>query len=166
MRHQRRVASPRHTMMPRHERKVALVEQTIGMELPAGAVWRHAFDCTDAGGAEVNEALGRAEAFVEIMESAGVTQDQITVAVVVHGEAVFDVVNDSRHANEVAGSDHPNAALVERIIASGGEIWVCARSAAWQNVADDDLLPGVRFAPSAMVAHAELQRRGFSLNPY
>lgn len=142
------------------------MEQTIGMELPPGGVWRHVFDAAEAGGGEVNAGLGRADAFMEIMKAAGAAPDQITVAVVVHGEAVFDVVNASRHAAEVDGSDHPNAELVARIIDAGGEIWVCARSAAWQSVGDDDLLPGVRFAPSAMTAHAELQRRGFSLNPY
>lgn len=142
------------------------MEQTIRMELPSGGAWKHAFDAVDAGGTELNASLGRADAFVEIMETAGVEPDQVTVAVVVHGKAVFDVVNAERRANEIEGSDHPNAALVESVIAAGGEIWVCAISAAWQDVGDDDLLPGVRFAPSAMVAHAELQRRGFSVNPY
>ena len=142
------------------------MELTIGMELPAGAVWKHAFDAVEAGGREVNGGLGRADAFREIMETAGATPDQITVAVVVHGSAIYDVVNATRHEAEVDGSEHPNAVLVERIIATGGEIWVCARGAAGHNVGDDDLLSGVRFAPSAMTAHAELQRRGFSLNPY
>ena len=142
------------------------MEQTIEMDFPTGAFWKHAFDVVQAGGGEINEGLGRADAFREIMEEAGASPDQITVAVVVHGEAIFDVVNATRHATSVGGSDHPNAALVQQIIATGGEIWVCARSAAWHNVGDDDLLPGVRFAPSAMTAHAELQRRGFSLNPY
>jgi intracellular sulfur oxidation DsrE/DsrF family protein len=136
------------------------------MELPAGAAWKHAFDAAEAGGGEINGGLGRADAFREIMETAGVAPDQIKVAVVVHGEAVFDVVNASRHTAEVERSDHPNAVLVEQIIDAGDEIWVCARGAAGHNVGDEDLLPGVRFAPSAMTAHAELQRRGFSLNPY
>lgn len=139
---------------------------TIGMELPRDAVWKHAFDAATAGGDEVNGGLGRADAFIEIMETAGVDRDRIKVAVVVHGKAVFDVVTARRHAAEVEGSDHPNEGVVQSILAAGGEIWVCARSAAWQNVGDDDLLPGVLFAPSAMIAHAELQRRGFSLNPY
>lgn len=142
------------------------MERTIGMELPPDGMWHHAFDSIEPGGSEVNGDLGRADAFREIMEEAGVAPDHITVAVVVHGKAIFDVVNADRHAAEFEGSDHPNAALVERILAAGGEIWVCARSASWQGVGDDDLLPGVRFAPSAMTAHAELQRRGFSLNPY
>lgn len=140
--------------------------QTIGMELPPDAAWKHVFDSVEVGGKEVNGGLGRADAFLEIMESAGAAPHQATVAVVVHGRAVFDVVNFARHSVEFEGSDHPNATLVEQIIDAGGEIWVCARSAAWQDVGDDDLLPGVRFAPSAMTAHADLQRRGFSLNPY
>ncbi len=142
------------------------MEQTITMEFPAGAEWRHSFDVVEAGGSKINEGLGRVDAFREIMEEAGASPDRITAAAVVHGAAILDVVNATRHASEVEGSDHPNAALVQRIIETGGEIWVCARSAAWRNVGDDDLLPGVRFAPSAMTAHAELQRRGFSLNPY
>lgn len=142
------------------------VELTLGMELPSDATWKHSFDALEPGLGEVNGGLGRADAFLEIMESAGVSRDRVTVAVVVHGKAIFDVVNVDRHAAEVPGSDHPNAQLVEHLIASGAEIWVCGRSAAWQDVGDDDLLPGVRFAPSAMTAHADLQRRGFSLNPY
>lgn len=136
------------------------------MDLPREGDWKHSFDSLEPGGGEVNPGLGRADAFVEIMEDAGVGTDRLTVAVVVHGKAIFDVVNTTRHAAEVDGSNHPSAAVVEKILAAGGEIWVCARSAAWHEVGDDDLLPGVRFAPSAMAAHAELQRRGFSLNPY
>lgn len=139
---------------------------TANMELPDDAVWRHSFDAVDLGGAEVNGGLGRADAFIEIMRDAGVDEHRVQVAVVVHGEAVFDVVAAAPHRAHVGESDHPNAALVERIIASGGEIWVCARSATWQGVDDNDLLPGVGVAPSAMTAHADLQRRGFALNPY
>ena len=142
------------------------MEQTIGMELPPDAVWKHAYDTAAAGGGEVNAGLARADAFVGIMTRAGAGPDQVTVAVVVHDDAIVDVVNTDRHTTEVEGSEHPNKELVERILDAGGEIWVCAISAARQNVGDDDLLPGVRFAPSAMSAHADLQRRGFSLNPY
>ena len=142
------------------------MNQTIGMELPKDAVWKHSFDATKLGGSEINEDLGRAEAFFEIMRDAGVGADRVEVAVVVHGSAVFDVVNEERHRQQVPESDHPNATVVDRFLAAGGEVWVCARSANWHGVGDDDLLPGVRFAPAAMVAHAELQRRGFSINPY
>jgi intracellular sulfur oxidation DsrE/DsrF family protein len=136
------------------------------MELPDDGMWLHSFDVADAGGGEVNSGLGLADAFIDIMREAGVNADRVSVAVVVHGEAVFDVVGHERHRARFPESSHPNAARVERIVAAGGEIWVCARSATLQEVGDRDLLPGVRFAPAAMAAHADLQRRGFSLNPY
>ena len=142
------------------------MNQTIGMELPPDGYWKHSFDSTEGGGSETNEDLGRAEAFFEIMDEAGIESERVEVAVVVHGTAVFDVVNEERHSQKFPDSKHPNASLVERFIGAGGEIWVCARSANWHGVGGDDLLPGVMFAPAAMVAHAELQRRGFSINPY
>jgi len=145
---------------------LAIVTVTPSMELPDDAEWRHSFDTADGGGAEVNRGLGLADAFIDIMREAGVGDDHVTVAVVVHGDAIFDVVGAERHRAHTGASEHPNAELVERIISAGGEIWVCGRSAAWQDVGDEDLLPGVRVAPSAMTAHADLQRRGFSLNPY
>ena len=136
------------------------------MSLPPDAMWRHAFDAVEAGIGEISPGLGRAAAFLDIMSEAGAEAGQLEVAVVVHGPAIFDVVNPDRHTAEVEGSKHPTAEVVERLISAGGEVWVCARAASWHDVGDDDLLPGVRFAPSAMAAHADLQRRGFSINPY
>jgi intracellular sulfur oxidation DsrE/DsrF family protein len=136
------------------------------MDLPADGVWRHSFDTATGGDGGVNPGLGRADAFVGFMDEDGIPSDQVMVAVVVHDHAVSDVVDTGRRGTDTGTTDNPNVELVERILAAGGEIWVCGRSAEAQGVGDGDLLPGVRFAPSAMIAHAELQRRGFSLNPY
>lgn len=143
-----------------------MVPATPSMDLPADGVWRHSFDTNVGGGGNVNPGLGRADAFVQFMGEEGIAVAQVTVAVVVHDEAIPDVVNADRREADTGTRDNPNEAVVERILASGGQIWVCARSAEAQGVGDGDLLPGVRFAPSAMIANAELQRRGFSLNPY
>ncbi len=136
------------------------------MDLPDDAEWRHSFDTAVGGDGEVNQGLGLADAFLDLMEQSGVQPDRVTVAVVVHGEAILDVVIDERRAVDIERGDNPNLALVERIVRAGGELWVCARSAEWQAIGDEHLVPGVRFAPSAMIAHADLQRRGFSINPY
>lgn len=139
---------------------------TPSMDLPGDAHWRHSFDTAEGGDGGVNQGLGLADAFVGFMSDAGVRADQVSVAVVVHGPAILDVVVDERRRTTLDGADNPNVELVERIVDAGGEIWVCARSAENQDIGDGHLLPGVRFAPSAMVANADLQRRGFTLNPY
>ena len=56
--------------------------------------------------------------------------------------------------------------LVRRLIERGAEIWVCGFAAKYHGVGNKDLLPGVKMAPTGTVAHAELQRRGFTINPY
>lgn len=139
---------------------------TPTMELPDDGVWMHSFDTDTGGDGEVNRGLGQADAFVRFMAEDGIAPEAVTVAVVVHNSAIVDVVNADRREADTGSTDNPNVEFVERILAAGGQVWVCARSAEAQGIGDGDLLPGVHFAPSAMIAHAELQRRGFSLNPY
>ena len=101
------------------------------------------------------------------MENAGVDAWRVKSAVVVHGKAIYDISDAERYA-QAYGADvsNPNAEIVAQLIERGAEIWVCGVAARARGVGDDDVLPGVKMAPAAMVAHAELQRRGFSLNPY
>lgn len=140
---------------------------TPTMEFPADGQWQHAFDSIKGESAKTNAALARAVALYKHMEKAGIDPGQVTSAVVVHGPAIYDISNAARYEEAYgAGVINPNAALVAELVARGGEIWVCGVAAMHRKVGDDDVLPGVQMAPAAMVAHAELQRRGFSLNPY
>lgn len=142
------------------------------MELPADAEWKHSFDTYKGEKGVENAALGRAAEFYRIMEEAGVSADRVQTAVVIHGPAVFDVVNDERYAEKYGTGENgeparnPNFNTVAELVARGAEIWVCGIAAKHLGVGNADLLPGVKMAPAAMVANAELQRRGFTLNPY
>lgn len=140
---------------------------TPTMEFPADGQWQHAFDSIKGESGKTNAALARAVALYKHMEKAGIDPAQVTSAVVVHGPAIYDIANTSRYEEAYGeGVLNPNAELVAELIARGGEVWVCGVAALHRGVGDDDVLPGVQMAPAAMVAHAELQRRGFSLNPY
>jgi intracellular sulfur oxidation DsrE/DsrF family protein len=87
---------------------------------------------------------------------AGVPNDKLEVAVVVHGKAV----------KEVADELSANAELVAALIDHGVRIIVCGQSVAYYGVATGDLLPDVEMALSAMTAHAVLQQQGYTLNPF
>lgn len=140
---------------------------TPTMVFPADGEWKHAFDSIAGESGKTNPALARAVALYRHMEKAGVDSKQVKSAVVVHGPAIYDIANAARYEEAYGeGARNPNAELVAELMARGGEIWVCGVAAVSRGVGDDDVLPGVRMAPAAMVAHAELQRRGFSLNPY
>ncbi len=146
-------------------------EVTSDMSFPADAEFKHSFDAYESEAGKPNGAFARALAMHRALEAAGVEADNIRTAIVVHGPAVFDVVNDARYGAKYRQEDGEplrNQAYndIAELIARGTEIWVCGVAAEYHGVGNADLLDGVKMAPSGTVAHAELQRRGFTINPY
>ena len=144
--------------------KVATVKSD--MPLPGDATWKHAFDVVDGTAATLNEGIESAARFVNMMGENGVRGDRLKVAVVLHGPAVFDFTNAARYKAKYPSAANPNGALVRALLDAGVQIWVCGQSAAAQDVTNADLQPDVKMALSAITAHAELQRQGYSLNPF
>jgi len=139
---------------------------TSDMEFPADATWMHSFDAYESETGKPNGAFRRALGMIRAMEAEGVNPDRIKVAIVVHGPAVFDVVNDARYSEKYEGESNQNYNDIAQLIAYGAEIWVCGVAAKYHGVGNAHLLEGVKMAPSGTVAHAELQRRGYGLNAY
>ena len=147
------------------------VAVTSDMDLPADGEWKHAFDAYKGEAGKLNGPMQTALRFARAMEAEGIAASQVKVAIVVHGPAVFDVVSDERYKTKydtqfAKHTGNPSRAMVEKLIARGAEIWVCGVAAKYHKVGNADLLPGVKMAPSGTIAHAELQRRGFGINPY
>jgi intracellular sulfur oxidation DsrE/DsrF family protein len=135
----------------------AVAEVDVTMPIPPGTTFKHSFDVsTPAPSGEPNSSLVSAARFINMHARAGTATENIQVAVVVHGKAVKDV------ADELSTS----AALVAALIDKGVRIIVCGQSATYYDVSTDDLLPGVEMALSAMTAHAVLQQKGYTLNPF
>lgn len=138
------------------------------MPFPLGTEFHVSFDVArgaDAG--ELNRTLTSAARFLNMHVAAGMPADDLHLAVVVHGGAVRDVSGDrvyQGHHGEDA--ENANAALIAELQAHGVEIYVCGQSAAYYGVGNEDLLPGVTMALSAMTAHALLQQDGYTLNPF
>lgn len=129
----------------------------VTLPVPADAVFRHSFDVSSrASDGELNPTLASAARFINMHARAGIDEDRIEVAVVVHGKGIYDV------SAEAASNTGLVAALIDR----GVKIYVCGQSAAYYDVATDDLLPGVEMALSAMTVHALLQQEGYTLNPF
>lgn len=135
-------------------------------ETPKGVELKHSFDVSkqaDAGA--LNRTLVSAARFINMHARAGVDVEDIDVAVVVHGGAVNDVTGAAHYAEAVSG-ENANAALIEALTSKGVRVIVCGQSAAYYNVGNEDLLPGVEMALSAMTAHAVLQQAGYTINPF
>ena len=73
-------------------------------------------------------------------------------------------VNNAYRKNNEA--DNANVALIMALQKQGVDFYVCGQSAAYYGVKTEDLIPGVKMALSAMTAHALLQQKGYTLNPF
>ena len=148
-------------------------------------VYRHhkfkvAFDVSkQADTGELNRNLVSVARFINMHTAAGVKEKNIKLAVVIHGGATKDVTNEtyynasqngaSQNGASQDGDDkkaNANAALIKTLIDHGVEVYVCGQSAVFYDIDNTDLLPDVKMALSAMTAHALLQQKGYTLNPF
>ena len=93
--------------------------------------------------------------------SAGVNPANMQLAVVVHGQAVKDLVKPAEGAEMT-----PQMNMISQMLSHGVRFYVCGQSAAYYQVNNEDLLPGVIMSLSAMTVHAQLQQQGYTLNPF
>jgi intracellular sulfur oxidation DsrE/DsrF family protein len=144
---------------------VASVETT--MNIPADAAFAVAFDTsTRAEVGEINRTLSSAARFINMHVEAGMSVENIRVAVVIHGQASLDLTNAEFYSEQQDGAENANAAAIATLIANNVQIILCGQTAAYYEIGNEDLLPGVDMALSAMTAHALLQQDGFTLNPF
>ncbi|MCF6219515.1 MAG: DsrE family protein [Robiginitomaculum sp.] len=144
-------------------------------------VYRHhkfkvAFDVSkQAEAGELNRNLVSAARFINMHTAAGVKEKNIKLAIVLHGGAAKDVTSTEFYKaaqikkakdEKVEAKENANAALVKTLIDHGVEFYVCGQTAAYYDIDNADLLPGVKMALSAMTAHALLQQKGYTLNPF
>ncbi len=108
-----------------------------------------------------NRGFESAARFINMHVAAGIPEDRIELAVVVHGRAVLDLV-----AQGEGGEDNGSEAMVREMLEHGVRFIVCGQSAAAYGVSADDLIEGVEMHLSAMTAHALLQQDGYTVNPF
>lgn len=93
---------------------------------------------------------------------AGVPKEKMKVKVVIHGGAIFTLLNDENYQkrNEVA---NPNIKVYEALKAAGIDIYVCGQSLIARNLKTADLWPGVTIAHSAMTTLTTYVPQGYVL---
>lgn len=145
--------------------KVASVETT--MPIPKRAKFKILFDT--AKGAEagsINRTLNSAARFLNMQAKAGVPEKNMKVAVVFHGKGSFDLTRAGYYSEKFDGAENATAGLIKALTDKGVRIILCGQTAAYYNITNEDLLPGVEMALSAMTANALLQQKGYTLNPF
>jgi intracellular sulfur oxidation DsrE/DsrF family protein len=114
---------------------------------------------------EINRGLDSVARFLNMQARNGTPSDQLDMAVIVHGGAGKDMLNDDAY-NKRFGLNNPNAGLLAGLQAAGVKIYLCGQTAAHRGYAPDELNPAVSLALSAMAAHVQLQSEGYTLIPF
>ncbi|MDE1467208.1 DsrE family protein [Aurantiacibacter sp. D1-12] len=134
---------------------------------PLPTAFRHSFDVVQRSPERRNRGFESAARFINMHAANGVDRSRIDTAVVVHGGAVLDLLHDEAlMAREGEEGPNPSGDMVREMLDKGVRFIVCGQSAAAQGVTREDLIPGVEMALSAMTAHALLQQRGYTVNPF
>lgn len=146
--------------------KVAAVPDAL--PIPKGTVFMVDFDAHEkAGAGKLSRKYESAARFINMQAAAGVKPADIHIAFVVHGKASWDLANDATYkARYETDADNPNAKLIAELQQHGVRFIVCGQTAAYYDLNQKNLLPGVELSISAMTAHALLQQQGYTLNPF
>lgn len=134
--------------------------------LPENSRFTVAFDVASTGGeGVVNRKFDSLARFINMHVAAGVKKENIHLALVVHGNAVFDLLNDVSY-QEKYDTPNPNKPLLKALLENNVRVILCGQSAASKAVESGHLVEGVEIQLSAMTAHALLQQEGYTVNPF
>ena len=114
---------------------------------------------------DVNPAYEVPSRFINQGAVIGVPRRNVHVALVIHGTAGEDILNNAEYRAR-KGVDNPNIPLLEEMAKAGVQIILCGQTAAKQKLTRDTILPFVLVAPSAAWAEAVLLRQGYTANPF
>lgn len=144
--------------------KHAQVQQDLTLD--KNSVFNVVFDLGDQGSeGKVNRKIETLARFINMHVANGIALEQINLALVVHGKAGFDLLKAPLYQDKYQ-QENANIELVQALLKNQVSIYICGQSAAYHGITNDMVLPGVEMALSAMTAHAILQSRGYTLNPF
>ena len=125
--------------------------------------------CIDvtAGGnrGELNPALKKVVKYVTIYEGAGKNPADVSISVVLHGDATLVALNDDAYAKQFGTTDNPNFDCLHELHEAGVEILVCGQSLIGKGAKPEDVVVFADTAVSALTAIVNLQADGYAYVP-
>lgn len=134
--------------------------------VPEDAKFKVAFDVASTGDSgELNRKFDSLARFINMHVAAGVKKENIQLALVVHGKATLDLLDNPDYQKKYA-QDNPNKPLLNALMQNNVRVILCGQSAAANEIDASQLIKGVEVELSAMTAHALLQQSGYTVNPF
>ncbi|MCO4821465.1 MAG: DsrE family protein [Flavobacteriaceae bacterium] len=91
----------------------------------------------------------------------GVPQDDLNMAIVVHGFAVYSILNDEAYEKKY-GVKNPNSEAIKAYKNAGVSIYVCGQNLGFFNLPPEDLMPEIDIAISAKTTLIALDQMGYT----
>lgn len=113
----------------------------------------------------INRRFDSLARFINMHVASGLKAENIQLALVVHGKASLDLLDNPTY-QKAHQTDNPNKALLQVLMQNNVQIILCGQTAAAYDIAHEQLVKGVKTELSAMTAHALLQQQGYSVNPF
>ena len=134
--------------------------------LREGQKYRVVYELTNYPGekTDVNRSLTVVGRFMNMHGKNGVPLEDLDVAVVVHGQTLFALLNDETY-NEMFGVDNPSLPLLNDLAEAGVQIYVCGQSLGFRGLDKSVLADNVKVGLSAMTMLVTLQSDGYTFLP-
>ncbi len=129
--------------------------------LKEGLKYRVVFEATTYPGekTDLNRELQVVARFMNMHGKNGVPLEDLDVAVVIHGQTLFSVMNDEAY-EEMFGVKNPNLELVDDLAEAGVQIYVCGQSLGFRGLDKSVLASPVKVGLSALTMLVTLQADG------
>jgi intracellular sulfur oxidation DsrE/DsrF family protein len=109
----------------------------------------------------MNNALREAARIYNLTLATGVPPEKISMALVIHGDAISDIYNDQAHKKEF-GNENPNTELIKVFKKLGIHLFVCGQNLGYRNIPIENLAPEIEIALSAKTAFIVLDQKGYT----
>lgn len=125
------------------------------------------FDASSAAKpGEVNRKFDSLARFINMHVAAGAKKENIKLALVVHGKAMFDLLKHEGYKKKHdVDAENANVALLKALMENNVRVIACGQSAAALGIDSSQLVEGIQVELSAMTVRARLQQQGYALNP-
>jgi len=114
---------------------------------------------------EVNKGLERAARLLNLYGTAGRKKTDVTIAVVLHGEATKSVLSDSAYQARLGIERNPSLPLIRELQKAGVQILVCGQALNYKKIPDAEVAEDIPIAASALTAIMNKQADGFAYVP-
>lgn len=109
---------------------------------------------------EINAGLDEVSRKLNLHVASGVPKKNIDLVIVVHGGAIFALLNNEKYKQKYK-VDNPNIALIKELQDFGAKFIVCGQAMTFLRTEQEDLLPGIKLALTAQTVISTYQLKGY-----